>query len=61
MIGLVGLEEETAENLKITCQLALGLSLSLSTEKRFLETHSPSIFWLYSLHLLNSKILRGAH
>ena len=27
MIGLVGLEEETAENLKITCQLALGLSL----------------------------------
>ena len=34
---------------------------SLSTEKRFLETHSPSIFWLYSLHLLNSKILHGAH
>ena len=34
---------------------------SLSTEKRFLETHSSSVFWLYYLHLLNSKILHGAH
>ena len=34
---------------------------SLSTEKKFLETHSPSIFWLYYLHPMNSKILHGAH
>ena len=48
MIGLVDLEEETTENLKITCQLAFGLSLSLSTEKRSCEQSHGS-------HLLQSR------
>ena len=45
MIGLVDLEEETTENLKITCQLAFGLSLSLFPLKRgHVSSHMAATF-----------------
>lgn len=46
MIGLVDLEEETTENLKITCQLAFGLSLSLFPLKRgHVSSHMAATFY----------------